>query len=74
MKEEQHRDGVHQSLEITNAKGETSALLETPNKYKQTENPECNHDLFYKELRVIAEDSAREDLVKGEEENGSNWT
>jgi hypothetical protein len=34
---------------------------EIGNKNKQTENTECIHDLFYQELRVIAEDSAREE-------------
>lgn len=61
--EDQYTDDMNQVLEIINAKGDTGELLEIANKYKQTESPECdhNHDLFYQELRVIAEDSAKED-------------
>ncbi|WP_088071815.1 hypothetical protein [Gottfriedia luciferensis] len=61
MKEDEYTDDMNQLLEIINAKGDTGELLEIVDKYKQPENPECNHDLFYQELRVIAEDSAKED-------------
>ena len=62
MKEkDEYTEDMNQILEIINAKGDTGELLEIVDKYKQTESSECNHDLFYQELRVIAEDSARED-------------
>lgn len=61
MKKDEYTNDMNQVLEIINAKGDTGELLEIVDKYKQTENEECNHDLFYQELRVIAEDSARED-------------
>jgi len=60
-KEDEYTDDMNQVLEIINAKGDTGELLEIVDKYKQGENPECNHDLFYQELRVIAEDSAKEE-------------
>lgn len=59
--EEEYTEDMNQLLEIINAKGDTGELLEIVDKYKQAENPECNHDLFYQELRVIAEDSAKGD-------------
>ncbi|MEH6937460.1 hypothetical protein V7056_06280 [Bacillus sp. JJ664] len=63
MKKDEYTNDMNQLLEIINAKGDTGELLEIVDKYKETENEESNHnhDLFYQELRVIAEDSARED-------------
>ncbi|MBA2875524.1 hypothetical protein [Thermaerobacillus caldiproteolyticus] len=53
-----------QLLEIINAKGDAGELEQIVHPYVQLI---CNDELFWKELRVIAEDSAKDN-----EEEGNN--
>jgi hypothetical protein len=57
-----------QLLEIINAKGDEGELEQIVHPYAQIV---CNDDLFWKELRTMAEDSAKNDKEEGSE-NGSH--
>ncbi|MFC3882159.1 hypothetical protein ACFOU2_00915 [Bacillus songklensis] len=60
MKEQEtpHTEDMTQLLEMINAKGDTGELQEIVN---HDEKMTCNDELFYKELRVVVEDGAKEE-------------
>lgn len=57
-KETPQTDDMTQLLEVINAKGDTGELQEIVH---YGEKMTCNDELFYKELRTIVEDGARDD-------------
>jgi hypothetical protein len=58
-KEDRSAEELIQLVEIINAKCDTGELQEIVNKESTSEHEGCNHDFFYQELRVIAEDSVK---------------
>ncbi|WP_414826751.1 hypothetical protein [Pseudobacillus badius] len=62
LKEEdqQTSEGLNQLLDIINAKGDEGELKRIVNKGHE-DSFLCSDELFYKDLRAIADDTARDD-------------
>ncbi|WP_027409144.1 hypothetical protein [Anoxybacteroides tepidamans] len=57
---ERETTDMTQLLEIINAKGDEGELGDIVDSSRPHHSLVCNEELFWKELRTIAEDSARE--------------